>query len=356
MALLWLDGFDTYGDAGNTQPQPTTVLEKAYGYAHDDTQFDNELNDGPIGSVGNVLENTPSAYTAILATPDLTTNETMIAGIWFRRYREDFASGDHDWPLLVFKNGTDCEVRLCMGKDSFFVTGVNEKFLGGTGVKTPLLQWHHIEMKVLARTDNTGTVNVRINNCPVLDISGVQTANTANYFTKCSIGDIHAAGVSASTRFDSFYLCDGSGNTCNDFLGNAYVHTIFPDGDDSVNFATTGNTANHFENVGYMDAMWALDYIEDSTTGNRDIFTADATLNFATVHALQVSCLAAAVTSNQSYSIVVDSNGTETESANIAVTTTTCSTGRFAVELDPDTSNAWTPATINAVKFGIELK
>jgi hypothetical protein len=53
---------------------------------------------------------------------------------------------------------------------------------------------------------------------------------------------------------------------------------------------------------------------------------------------------------------VFSSNGTELESSNMSANTSTNKTSYFVVEDDPDTSSDWTSATINALKFGIELQ
>jgi len=356
MALLWIDGFDTYGDAGNTAPQPTNRVAATYIYVPNESQIDNELAAGPWGD--NCLELGASAYLQAMTTPDLTTNNTMIAGLACRRNTDDGWAADGDWAIIEFKDGTQCGVALCASNDSYFVRNGDGDFVAGSRVKTDRLEWHYLEIKAVASTTNAGSVEVRINNCPVISVSGIKTAfGSNNYYTRCTIGDVgQAIQTQAFLRVDDFYLCDGSGGNNDDFLGTVHVDTIFPDGDDSVNFATTGNSSNHYENVGISDAMWTTDYVQDSTTGNRDIFTMEATQNFNTIYGIMANVLAVGITSNQNYHIVVDSNGTETESANIAAVTSTNNTGVFVVELNPDTSSAWTPATVNAVKCGIELQ
>lgn len=355
MALLWIDGFRTYGDVNNTAPQPTGRVAATYVYVNQENQFDVQTADGLLSDA--CLELPASAYQGIITTPDITTNETVIAGLWFRRNSDFDASGDNDWPVLNFKNGTTTMLKLCVGKDSLFLTGINDEFLGGSGVKVPEQQWHHIEMKATARSNTTGNVEVRLNSCPIIKADSVKTSSTSNYYTRVSIGDTRSVESSGGSRFESFYVCDATGSVNNDFLGPSYAEVLFPNGDDTVNFATTGNTSNHFENVGYSDAMWTSDYIEDSTTGNRDIFTLeDVSYNYPTVHGVLGSVLCEGISSGQNYHIVVDSNGTETESSNLAAAVSTNATGQFIVELDPDTSNAWTPATLNAAKMGIELQ
>lgn len=355
MALLWADSYNTYGDVDNAQPDPGTFPTKyarAYHLSYGDWRSSGRYEGGAY-EMGN------SPYHAEMTTQNVTTNATMIAGVAIWPFTTYSNTGDNDWPILCFESGTAKYLELALTVDGLVLKDSSGSVLGVARYVLYPEDWHYIEMKAYCH-DTNGTAEVRINGCPVITLTNVDTKGGSNaYFTRCSIGDNRDLNGFAYGHIDDFYVCDGSGSTNNDFLGpSTTVKCLFPDGDSSVNFATTGNAnyATHYQQVGYSNALWSTDYVQDSTTGNRDIFTLDACANFSEVYGLIGWVLTEGVSSNQDYKQIISSNGTETESANFTASTTTNQTSRFVVETDPDTSNAWTPATVNAALFGIEIQ
>jgi hypothetical protein len=358
MTILWAEGFDTYGDTLGSPPSPTNIFGKKY-------ISEWNLNQGDIeaGRTSNCFEHYNGVtYDQLFRTPDLdTTNATLIAGAAYRFIALSVASlaSAVDYEVLNFYSDTVLCVSLHKHKDSFTLEDGNGVVLASTRCHLTFNTWYFIEMKAYCH-DTAGTIEVRVNSCPIMSLSNIDTKlGSLAYFNRVEIkkwDDID----SASGKVDDFYVIDGAGAVNNDFLGDITVHTIFPDGDDSVNFATTGNGSysTHHEQVGYPNALDTTDYIEDGgTTGNRDIFTMDATLNFDTVHGIVGWVHTLGISSDEDYHFVVDSNGTETESVNISTPgTTTCHYDLFVVEQDPDASAAWTPSTVNAMKFGIEIQ
>lgn len=355
MALLWVDGFDSYGDAFNTAPQPTNIIAARYAFVANESQIDIE-SAAPIS--GNYLSITPSSYQTGIYTANNTTNATIIMGARVSIYDSAAFNTDQDWPLFAILDGSTVCVRVIISNGFLWAAnGGGDKF---AFVRThlPNTAWYYYELKAYCHSTN-GTIEVRVNGVPVINMTSVNT-NTggSGYFTRGSIGDNTTVRAFQNSFIDDYYICDGSGNTNNDFLGPVVVSTVFPDGDDSVNFATTGNAnfATHYEQVNDNDAMWTTDYIQDSTTGNRDIFTLGATIDFETIYGVVGNIVVTGNSSNQNYHQVFSSNGTENESGNYSANTSVNSTSVYVLEKDPDTSNAWTSATVNALKFGIELQ
>lgn len=355
MALIWADGFDTYGDAFNTAPQPTGIMAARYAFVATESQLNIE-SDAPIS--GNFLSLTPSPYACGLYSANLTTNATIIMGARVNLYKPAAFNTDQDFALFAILDGSTVCVRLTIANGFIWVRDGGENTFGFCPVHIPSGMWFYLEMKAYCHSTN-GTIEVRFNGAPIINLTSVNT-NTggSGYFTRATIGDNTIIRAMQNTFMDDFYVCDGSGSTNNDFLGPVVISTIFPDGDDSVNFATTGNAnfATHYQQVNDNDAMWTTDYIQDSTTGNRDIFTLADTLDFETIYGVVGNIVVTGNSSNQNYHQVFSSNGTENESGNFSANTSVNSTSVYVLETDPDTSNAWTSATVNALKFGIELQ
>lgn len=361
MTLLWADGFEGYGTTDNYRPRPDNIMSWKYSYMYEEGQVDLEVGAGYNG--GDAIEFGNGVYGFVMNPPaDLTTNNTLICGIRIRRYQDDKWTQPQFYRFMNFMDGTANGPSLKWSTDSCAVYLADQTTPAGGSSRCKLerLVWHYIEMKVVCHNTN-GSIEVRVNGCPIINVESVNTRATGSsndYLTRACIGRYNNAMYhEAYWMIDDYYVADGAGSTNNDFLGPVVVETLFPDGDDSVNFST--NTPNaHYRNVGWKHALDTTDYNEDNTSGNRDIFTLPALSgNMEEIHGVVGWVFAKAVTTNTDYSIVLSSNGTETESANITANTSgNGHTTGFIVETDPDTSNAWTPATINALKFGYENK
>jgi hypothetical protein len=220
------------------------------------------------------------------------------------------------------------------------------------------LDWFYIEVKIYSHATE-GTVEIRVNGCPTFSGSSLNTLNTGGAITKVTVGGTKRLRRKASSLLDDFYVCDGTGSTNNDFLGPVTVRTLYPDGDNTAQFATTGNAnyATHYEQLNDDNESYpTTDYVEDGTTGNRDIYTLDnSTDNFDTVYGMIGWAYAQYENGATAYRLVCDSNGTESESSNIDAESS-FHYDRFVLETDPDTASAWTDSTINAVKFGFEVQ
>lgn len=356
MALLWCDGFEGYGDTDNTAPSPTGVIADKYIESGTEVQLRIQSD----GYVDWGLQLTPAVtvYDSLLTTPDLTANNTVIAGVAFYIVTQNEFNDPLLWPLLNFRNnsGDTCARIIAAQGASLYVMDAGDNYIGSCRNKLDLNEYHFIEMKVLSHETN-GTIEVRINGCPVFNATSVNTANSGSTITRVSIGaNINGNHPNGNSRIDNFYVCDGSGNTNNNFLGDVTVKTLWPDGDDTTEFATTGNGSlgTHYEQVYYPERTETTNYVEDSTTSNQDIFTMDALSEDTTIYGVVVWGATQYDTSNTSHQLLVSSNGTVENSATI-VNTTSAAYNPFVVEDDPDTGNSWNQATINAMLCGIEV-
>lgn len=358
MALLWCDAFDGYGDKNNDDIEPSDVLSWKY-YVRSYSSYTHTLDEGRfLNGCIRISTLHPGQYWE-LRPPDLTNNSTLIAGVAFKIYTSSLGRYSQQWPLLTFWDGTTKCLSLVLGANAYpLVIDGNENILGLGRVNIERGTWHYYEMKAYCH-ETEGTVEVRINSCPVIKLENINTKiGSNNYFTRGGIGGDEEIQSVRWSNLDDFYVCDGSGNVNNDFLEAPTVAHLFPDGDDSVNFATTGNGdyETHFEQVNTRHAHPDTDYIEDDNTGNRDIFTYDnLTSNFTNIYGAIGWTASESINSSVTYKMVCSSNGTEELSANITPSSGN-QTNKFILEENPDTSNAWTLPTINAMKFGLEIQ
>jgi hypothetical protein len=358
MALLWCDGFEGYGDTNGGTPLPTGVLVDKYRWTNNESRMDmyNATTRWGSGWVLRINDNT--VYHCGFDTANLTTNDTMIAGVSLRINNKDGLASYTRWPILAFKNEDgNHNVHLISVKGTFEVLGPNDTWLGSTRVNLERFTYHYVEMKVYHHATN-GTVNVRVNGCPVLDLSSVNTLYAASKpSARFGIGGGYGPGANQYLRIDDAYVCDGSGNTCNDFLGPVRVETIWPDGDDSVSWTTTANSANHYDNVDRNQRDGSTDYVEEGSANVLDLFTtANTAVTWTDIHSVTTWTGAWYATSSAGLQQVIDSNGTKDYSGNISLATGVLIYGPHAQDVDPDTGNSWNGTTVNAMKTGFRTQ
>lgn len=356
MALIWCDGFTGYGSANNSAPSPSGIIGAKYRDKLQSEDRQDVLIDG--GRItGDCLELENVVYDWIMRADAMTSNNIIIAGIAYYITDASNTSKESLWPILSFTYGSNVNINLFLGDNkSIAISDNNENILGFASVTLPKFDWSYIEMKVYHHSSD-GTVEVRVNSCPVLVLTSINTVTSGNTSNVCAIGSTSDRYDTDESRICDFYVCDGSGSKNNDFLGPVTVDTLFPDGDDTTEFDTTGNGnyTTHYEQINGKDALWDTDYIEDNTTGNQDIFTYQDTQNFATVHGVIGWTVASYNSTSTTYKMLCESNGSNSTSANISPGED-FQTDKFILEDDPDTSNAWTSSTINAMKFGLEIQ
>lgn len=357
MALIWCDGFTGYGTTNHDDPSPSGIIEAKYrGFVANESRQKVLVDGGRI--TGDCLEfDYKGFYEFYLRSESMTSNNTMIAGIAYYVDGDINGTNDNRWPILSFKNGNDANVDLFLGlQRSIVVQDGNLNVFSVAPVHLAEYDWCYIEMKVYHHSSN-GTIEVRINSCPVLELSSINTVPTGDISDRCGIGNNTDRYDNKNARICDFYVCDGSGSKNNDFLGPVTVDTLFPDGDDTTEFETTGNGnyATHYEQVNGKDALWDDDYIEDGTTGNQDIFTYQNAQNFASIHGVIGWTTSNYVSTSNTYKMLCESDNSTLTSSNITPGSA-FQTDKFVVEDDPASSFAWTPRTINSIKFGLEIQ
>lgn len=138
---------------------------------------------------------------------------------------------------------------------------------GGPGPYTVGV-WYYFEAKVTFATGATGSVTVKINGQQVAALSSVQTAASGNAYANSIV-----MGNGSNVPFvDDLYLCDTTGTTNNDFLGDVRVKTLYPTGAGRVTqWAPTG-AATDWQAVNNTNPDGDTSYASTSTAGNVDAY------------------------------------------------------------------------------------
>lgn len=342
MALLWLDGFEGYGETIDANPTPSGVLEGKYCPASSTTTMLTRA--GRHGGFAIYYGGSQNE----IRTPHLTTHDTLIAGCGFYRATTD------DCAVITFVDTGLYGMWLRVKQES----GELELVRGGTVIATTIgccisvSTWHWIEMKI--KCHNTlGEYEVRVGGQTVLSATGVDTRyGTHDYHNACSFRPVAAE----APMYDDWYVCDGSGSDNNDFLGDCKIIRIDPDGDDTANWSTSTPSANHYENVSEVVGDEDSSYIEETTSSTLDLFDYEAVAGLGTIYGVQI-CTHCRESDATSHSLItpIESGGNQYDDSAQVVGTPEYITVVRVAGTDPDTSSLWTMSGLNAAKFGVKV-
>lgn len=345
MALLWVDGFEQYGAEGG-EVTPNAVLNTVY----------SSVTGGSINVVSGRVAGTALYFdisASTIATTPLTMNRTLIAGVAFKTanttgnkclidFQSQIMDGD---PISYGAFGAWQETQnLAIRMGNTTLNTVNVALSADT--------WYYLEFKVYC-DDSSGTAEIRLDGTPVVTYSGdTKYHGSWNTYTNVCF---RGGGL---LTIDDLYVADGSGSTCNDFLGDCTVYTLLPDGDASGNM--TANSGSDEYAMVNGTTMNTDNYIKDTATGNRCVFTyGDLPVTPNTIYGVQVNS-EANLSSNLTKGLKhVTQNGTGSVNTSSVVhpvdraaTYIGAVTDVFETNADGD---AWTPALVDDARFGVQV-
>jgi hypothetical protein len=341
MSLVWLDGFESYGDTTGVAPVPYGVVNTKYLA----TSIAGEKVEVGFGAKSLRL-NYGSFKTPFINFSDDTLIVGFminIKGIWRTSsvVMIEFASNS-SWGIRLYTNGDELFLWTPSG-----LVGWSE----GLSLKDDV--WYFVEMKVKCH-DTTGTAEVRVNGTNVLSATGLDTEPGAlGYFTTVELG----YQGSSYCRYDNLYICTGAGSVNNDFLGPIHVVELRPDADYSNTFINHTPSAFSYENVDESESDENTAYAQDNAVGAEEMFEYEALSGLDSVIGVALDARLRTNTGvTETFQHRVVSNVTSQNSGDVDTDVETFQTYTYVVEQDPDTSAAWITSGVNAAKFGIELQ
>ncbi len=340
MSLLWIEGFEGFGDTAGIAPQPTGIMSRKYPIINRENFFDMETgrNGWCVEIVGT---------TDYFQTPFLTTNATLVCGLAFQlpvALPASFATN-----IMYFYEGSNEGVNIRVETDGKIGAYRFNTLLGTSSNGLGSGQWYYIELKVLTN-NSTGTVEVKVNGSTWLNLTSQDTQPGSNAWHDA----VRIGTVNADSRFDDMYILDGSGSANNDFLGNRRVVALDPDG---AGVATdwTPSAGSNYQNVDDGDEVDEdTTYNETSTDADDDLYTYGNLPGVtASVDGIQITAETRVTAGSMDLSNLIRTGSTIYPGAANTITSTSYVTATRIEEEDPDTAAAWTPAGVNGAQFGI---
>lgn len=357
MALLWMDGFDTYGTSGNS----SNAIISAAGYS-------NVTRANVRGSTrtgfGTALEITrgSGAQQVGRCTRAFETADECIVGVAVKVQPSDFTrflNLQYDNLLGTVRSQIGLARNALSG---ISILGYNDSgyhLLGATAPNTFFGNvWHYVELKykpgpggyIVLAVDGANVASlpayVRPNNPALVNVVEM-IANPGDYSIPFGNTDNH---------YDDLYICNGEGATFNDFIGDVVIHGLLPASDAGPNdMAPFGGGLANYTTVDDNPPDDDLSYLWSNTMGHQDFFGVDP-LPANVIDVLAVSAHArakkdAAGTSNIKLGLRLNTN----EVWSGTKTLTTAYTNKHHIfEAAPDES-AWSRAKALATHLAIEI-
>lgn len=251
---------------------------------------------------------------------------------------------------------TQCELRLNVD-GTLSVTRNGTAVTGGTSTfalsanTTVYLEWKVTIADAIA----AGSCVVRANGVPVITVAtGQDLKNTANASANQFRLGTAGGGGPAASNFDDFYLCDLTGTTNNDFLGDVHVDTILPNADGAHSQFTPSTGTSHFALVDEATPN-TTDYNDGLNVGDRDSYALAnlPALVSQTVYAVQVN---AAVMKDdigaKSAATMIRSGTTNADGTSVPLGTGQAYISQIFAT-NPSGGVAWTEASVNALEAGV---
>lgn len=343
MALLFCDSFDHYTEGDIALKWTTSSGELAISTSYG------------RNSTNGLRLRTDAASDAYVRKVFSSTFTTLIAGCSFN----PSGSGTGARPVLAFDDqsvpGEQIGVGVNYDTNQLFVTRNGTILATGTTVLTAGVSYY-IEFQ--ATISATGAYELRINGTTELSDASVDTRGSGTSTVNAvRLGGTLGVSVYGGGSFqnignvDDLYICDDSGSTNNDFLGDIRVCCLFPDGPGTTT-GLTPSTGVNWQNVDETD-------IDDDTTynsggvGDLDTYTmTDLPVTTGTIYGIQ-SVVTGRKDDSGSRTMAPVWHLSATDYVGTArALSTDYSMGLQVYETSPDTSVAWTISEVNGAEHG----
>jgi hypothetical protein len=353
MALVWLDGFETYGPVGTSGTALENELIRRYPdvYMGGGTTPVTELVAGFNGGIALRQGRSGNAY---YLNVGFAPHATWVIGMAIK-LPDDGMKLSRVFTVTSY-NGTiqnsvwmreDLSLRAYRGSTSLLLGS------GHTALKRNT--WHYLEYKVYCH-DSSGTIDVRLDGQTVISASGIDTLQDATGW----VGTIAIEAPSSSTAgsvaatIDDLYILNGAAGL-SDFLGPVKIETLRPTGDTATVDWTPSANADHYTLIDE-NPVNSSDYVASSTANQEDKYTLANLSSITTVQGVQLGVMAQldGPGSKQLY-LTCDSNGSVNNGSEIYLAGPETVHFSRILETDPDTSNAWTTSAIDALIAGIRV-
>ena len=351
MALLWFDGFESYGDTLSDLANAyrnSPVFADVY-VSPGDTAID--ATGGRRSSRGLRINKSDSNINLELAS----SYTSMVIGYSLYQQQNQTVAYFATEPFLKILDGTTIHLRFHLLDGEILVYNGAGTLLGtsvGFGMVYDVSRYFEVKFTI---DNSAGSVVIRSNEVEILSLSSVDTQNSANAnFNHIFIGGLYN---DVDVIYDDFYICDLTGGApCNDFLGDVRVDVLRPNGAGTyTDFAPSAGS--NYQNVDE-------DYSDDDSTYNDGASVADQDSyalgdlpapSGTTIYGVKSQITVRKTDAGAMEAKLLTRVGTTDDLGDAITLGDTFSTHPKIFVENPDDSAAWEDADVNGMEVGVEI-
>jgi hypothetical protein len=334
MALIFADGFNHY-----------STSELAAKWDTRSSASNNVINSGTGQNGSNSWRQTSNNY----LEKNFPLGQTFIFGAWLK-FTGTSASNTILFELL---NGANSQFNIAYN-DRFITIRRLSTIISVSNYKFTNNEEHYIECKVTLH-DINGSYEVRVNGGTIAAESGINTTTSSLAANRFRLGQQTA--ILGTVDWDDFYLLDSSGSMLNDFLGPIHIETLLPNGVGVNSEWDVLTGPNNYQDVDESPPDGDTSYVFSNTVGEKDTYAfSNLSMTAGTIHAVRINHYARKTgIGTRTINTAVVSNSTNYQ---IGPANSIISVYKFLsnnVEVDPNTSSAWSISGLNSAEFGPHL-
>jgi len=328
MAIIFMDGFDLYGNRGH-------VLTRGYQSVEGNPSSNARFG---VGQSWLTNGNGPLTFPLITALSAMTVGfafSTVVAGNSGGTRIFSFKNGGTTVGVL----GIDSTGAIRFARDTF---GTNQFGITAPALIAPSV-WNYIEIE-FTRHASAGVFNIYVNGALVLSGTGLNTG-------AADVNTVQFSTDAGDRNIDDFYMVDTATR-----LGECRIDTLRPTADTATKGFTPNSGSNNFSRVSDATLDGDTSYNSATAPGAKDLFDiSDLSVVPSAIFAVQ-TILAARKDNTSPSQLCVDikSGATSVRGG----TKTLASSYSFYTDIlptDPATSAAWTASAVNALQLGYEI-
>lgn len=221
-------------------------------------------------------------------------------------------------------------------------------------------QWQFLEWKIVL-SDTVGEIVCRFNDTDIINATGLDTRN-AGAGAGFDLIRFHTGFGNTSAAWpilDDFYFATGDGVGLSGFVGDCIVDNLFPNGNGTYSqlLGSDGNSTDNYLLIDEPLTTNDADYVGSATDGQKDLYTYSNLPAAATdVKGIVVRTRAYKNdTGAKSWRRLLRSGGVDYTGADKTLAPSAVWFDEV-IEQNPNTSALWTPAEINALEIGAEVR
>lgn len=258
--------------------------------------------------------------------------------------------------LYLQESGVVTHVDLRLDASGYICVTRNGSLLETSTSLVSLGVVYHIQLKVKIDDGTSGTWELRVNGVTTAkDVAGGDTRNAGNNYVNL----VGLAGIDGTSNvysyWDDAWVCDNTGATCNDFLGDIRGISQFANADGTYTDFTPSAGDRH-DCINKITPTADASYIKSLTPGHKGTFSFPALGVTGNVKAVVTNVYANKSDAGTRVIKPISKSGASAGAgANYSLSDSGLYIPQFVEEVDPATSAAWLVAGVDAEEVGVEM-